>query len=284
MDVQTEIRRRWLIDLVYRGARTAAPSDNQLYQDAIEAAIELRRRLNEQKDPRLRERIAGSAIALWTMLTADLAGGAFAEVLGNTSGAQDKAERRRVLMSRIRPAPFLLDPNPRSFEPPHAPALDDLHDALVDGVRALERGEALPLLKWAAARRDCEADNWAVARTIALEHVHFLVGQGHKKGEAQRRVARAIGVNARTLREWEERDLPKIYGPDLLAQFLEETRRAGALKARHDADPDLRDRSMEWSEESAMRIIETIAAEPLEAFGKRFRDSGFAKRSWNPEK
>jgi hypothetical protein len=281
---QAEERRRWLIDLLYRGVRKAAPPDDQLYKDAIEAALEFRRQLNEEKNPKLRVEIAGSAITLWTLLTADLAGGAFAEFLKNPPEAQDEAKRRRDLMSRVRSALYLIDPYPRSFDPPPAPALDDLHSALADGVRALERGEGLPLLKRAPARRDSEADNWDLARTIALEHVHFLAGQGHKKGEAQRRVARTIGVNARTLREWEKRDLPKIYGPDILVEFLEETRQAGALKARRDADPDLRKRPVEWSNASAMRIIETIAAEPLEAFGKRFRASGFAERSWNPEK
>jgi hypothetical protein len=60
-----------------------------------------------------------------------------------------------------------------------------LYRELRDGIDALADGETIPLLQPRASRRHGAAWSRDQMRLRALEHVHFLVGQGVSKGKAR---------------------------------------------------------------------------------------------------
>jgi hypothetical protein len=88
---------------------------------------------------------------------------------------------------------------------------------------ALNVGHVEELLKPEPIRRQgnpIQLLNWKVK---ALQHVHFLVGKGHKKYRALHIVGEAIGQSIETLRDWEK----SIVGDDDYRMSLVAARLAG---------------------------------------------------------
>jgi hypothetical protein len=72
-------------------------------------------------------------------------------------------------------------------------------------------------------------------RLRALEHVHFLVGQGVAMGEARDQLSAAMkNVSAQTLRDWQERECPRVIPQ--LGERLQQAHIAGEVFARVGAE------------------------------------------------
>jgi len=146
-----------------------------------------------------------------------------------------------------------------------------LYLELRDGIDALAEGETTPLLQAQLSRRHGATWSRDQMRLRALEHVHFLVGQGVAKGKARKRVSAAMGnVSVETLRDWEERECPRvILGLDAK---LNDAWGAGALLAKFRDDPEYAAREGEkefWAYE--LSLAEKLSKEePLAALGKRY--------------
>jgi hypothetical protein len=149
---------------------------------------------------------------------------------------------------------------------------------LRDAIEALTKGETLSLLRPRASRRHGPAWSWDKMRLRALEHVHFLVGQGVAIGDARDQVSAAMkNVSAQTLRDWQERECPRLIPQ--LGERLQQAHIAGEVFARVCVDNTYGEREGEIGYESWV-IQGLVLDEDLESFGKRYA-AQFGSRHWS---
>jgi hypothetical protein len=133
------------------------------------------------------------------------------------------------------------------------PAETGQHGATGPGRRRRRAGSA-------AAKSAARPYSWERARSRAVEHIFFLVGQGLPKEEARGRVAEAAGASDASLREWER------VAED--CRLFELAQAAGEIAARRRNHPES---CSETVDEDELLAVEGFQAEPLGDFGKRFR-------------
>src|SRR3954464_6993717 len=100
-------------------------------------------------------------------------------------------------------------------------------------------------------------------RARAVEHVMFLHGQGVQLRIARQRVGAEMKVSPETLRKWEQ--------DQSLSANAETARKAGAYKARLDANPKHCEDGRQLVDAHVLALFIAFRDEPLVAFGERYR-------------
>jgi len=158
-----------------------------------------------------------------------------------------------------------------AIPPTHRPAIDPvpvllprrLFICLKDALEALDKGEVHSVFQPTAEGRHGEPWTWDKMRARAVEHVVFLHGQGVQLRIARQRVGTAMKVSPETLRQW-ERD-------QSLGANVETARKAGAYKARLDANPKHYEDDGQSVDAHVLALFIAFRDEPLAAFGERYR-------------
>ncbi|MFN8722267.1 MAG: hypothetical protein ACK5YI_15695 [Rhodospirillales bacterium] len=140
--------------------------------------------------------------------------------------AQEQTARSRPSTQSVRRRQRIADTlDAGCIVPPELAA--DLCVAL----RALDKGEIQDLLAHVPTKQWGNAQEMARARLAALRHVHFLVGKGETKANAQEIVGKAIHKSVAALRSWERIEVPNLIAdvPRVLAMAKE----AGRVRKAH---------------------------------------------------
>ncbi|MEH2569652.1 hypothetical protein [Bradyrhizobium sp. AZCC 2289] len=155
------------------------------------------------------KRILANAFPLWSLISAEIGEWILSCIHDVTGGVPDGD-----LYDRVRLGSLLKMQEAASGPPTHRDALDPATVIIprqflleiTDALLALDRGEVRPIFEHRVTGEHGAPHAWSTARTLALEHVAFLVGQGVKKGIAQARVGAAIGASKGTLEDWEKKE------------------------------------------------------------------------------
>lgn len=213
------------------------------------------------------------ALVIWNLLAVDVASW-FPECWAWMHRWGQKGERAE-LMTAFQEIDVAAPPTHRFAIDPAAVILPrHLLVSLLNALEALGEGEVLSLLQSKIDKRR-NAWTWDRARSLAVQRILFLEGEGVEKGIARRRVATAMGtVNEETLRAW-ERDLRHDAEHSFNIAI-----RAGELSAA------LRDDPAAWSPDKpadaeVVAIMQQMQTESLSTFGQWYRDA-FGERHRTP--
>lgn len=244
------------------------PQSRDEREDRALGMLQLLRRFLEEKpdDQRTRLTVATHGAVVLQLLVQRFAQDLFFEMSDGLVGRASCAgvSERRLLG-------WLLDLQDTAAPPAHRNAIDpmtivlprEMFERLRNGMKALDQGEIHPIVQASQSGRHGPAWTRDEMQARALEHVSFLRGQGIVKDIARRRVANAMGMGSiETLKSWEK------AGSDLRRHVFD---LSGRLKAAEEAGRiSIRGRR-DGDDAHAFAFLLNIKAEPLAAFGKRYR-------------
>jgi hypothetical protein len=141
-------------------------------------------------------------------------------------------------------------------------------------LRALDQGEIQDLLAHVPTKQWGNAQEMARARLAVLRHVHFLVGKGETKADAQEIVGKAIHKSVAALRSWERNEVPNLI-PDV-PRVLAMAKEAGRVRKAH---PDQMPTDID---DKIAAIIVDIEDLPLSALQRRLAALGAKPKVRSP--
>lgn len=190
--------------------------------------------------------------------------------------------RERILLS------FLLDSATIGIPPSHIGGFDYvnlqlprwLFSMLKNALAALEQGETLPLVAPVRRRRHQAPWTWDQMRARALEWVHFLHGEGSRLEFALRRVGAAIGSAPDTIRKWKDELSGRESGSDRpIERRIATADAAGRYSFDLQCDPSFAKNDGNSIDAHAFALFSEMQDEPLEVFGRRYKEL-FGGRHW----
>lgn len=257
--------RDWLWeDIVFPDDAPGRPDRTGRHSSALVMLQALKKIATEADDEKVRLVCVERALMIWQMLGAETMQWVF-DCL-SSKNAEDQSILRfwmHVQTATVGPITHRSALDPVALLLPR-----DLAEKLHEAMQALRSGEIRPIIEPAATERDHGAWSQDQMRMRAVEHVHFLHGQGVALGIARSRVgAHMKNVAKDTLRKWETDECPvNIFN---CADRISTAAGAGRLQAKKLSGTPT---PVVDGKESFM-LEELTKRDPLAAFGERYHST-----------